>query len=498
MTVFVVDLLNGSDAIIGGGPLKNVLQVSITETLDEAGQIQFTVPATDYIASQIIGAAARFRVRFDDGRLVYGLIGKDMINVGSAQPIRTVTGQDLIGELANYSCGWWCFYDTDDLNTVVLPGLLSGTGWSAGTFDASMGDFYGRFDGDSRLSALIKVIQQTPGIHFRMGSTIRTLDVGAFATLSTTRFTNVDHALVSQDGNTDIAIIGSLQITNDRAPIVNRIIPWGAGSDNGDTNRAKVKLFQLDRADTTRWSNIKAKPGLRGVQVTVTGINETGGHHWEVNTTTGLRELPISQLIWCDNPADLTDSYGYDFVVNDILSSTKLTINGSPTITPSEPSSFPTYLISDPQLYMEDATAYADDPHEAVIVFNDITLTNLTSGSWAKGAVQLYNRAKRYLDDHKIAQTTYTLTAVRCPDSVRVGDKVRVIYRGAVTMYGIIYNWVNIDVELFVTKITRVYNADGSTSAALDVSNIARRPINDSEYVYDNAAQVHSINRAAG
>jgi hypothetical protein len=497
MTSFVVDLLNGSGAALGSGPLQNVLQVSITETLDEAGQVQFTLPATDYRASSLISSAVRFRIRFDNGSLVYGLIGHDVSSVATAQPTRTVTGQDLIGELANYSCGWWCFFDTDALSTVVIPALLAGTGWSAGTFDAGMGNFYGRFDGDSRLAALIKVINQTPNIHFRMGSTLRTLDVGAFAALSSVRFTNVDHALVVQDSNSDIAIIGALQITSDRAQIVNRIIPWGAGNDSGDTYRAKVKLFQLNRG-SAYWSNIKAKPGLRGVQVTVTGINEVGGHHWEVDSTTGIREAPISQLVWCDNPADLSGGYGYDFVVNDILSSTKLTVNGSPTVTPGDPTSFPTYLITDPQLYIEDETAYADDPHEAVIIFNDITLSDLSNGSWEKGALQLYGRAKRYLDTHKVAQITYTLSALRCPATVRAGDKVKIIYRGAVTRDGVAYDWINLDQELFVTKITRIYNADGSTGATLDVSNLAARPIDSAAIIYENAAQVNSINRSAG
>jgi hypothetical protein len=498
MPAFIVNLHNSSGSTIGDGPLQNVMQVSVTETLDEAGQVQFTLPATDYRAATLIDSALRFDVRFSDGTpSAYGLIGSDVARVATTQPTRTVTGQDLIGELANYSCGWWCFYDTDDLNTVVLPALLSDTGWSAGTLDASLGNFYGRFDGDSRLSALRKILAQTPSIHFRMGSTIRTLDVGAFATLSAVRFTNVDHALAAQDSNTAIAIIGSLQVTHDRSAVVNRIIPWGAGSDNGDTNRAKVKLFHLDPASGL-WANIKAKAGLRGFETLIDSVGDYGtetDNAYTVHSTTGAMTAPIQQLMWCRNKADLTQPFAYDFAVGTILGVTSMVVVGSPTI--PAPASLHDTLLGNPQLYIEDATAYAADPHEAVIVFNDITLTSLSTGSFAKGALQLYNRAARYLEEHKVARTTYTMTALHCPSSVRVGDKVRVIYHGATSREGVAYEWIDVDAELFVTKITRVYNADGSTGATVDVSNIAT-PGSGAEITYENTAQVISMNRAAG
>lgn len=490
---FIVDLLDASEDPIGAGPLENVIQVNVTESLDEAGQVQFTLPATDYRAATLIDTAVRFRVRLDSGSYIYGLIGQDIVDAASATPQRTVTGQDLIGELANYSCGWWCFYDTDDLNADILPVLLTAAGWSAGTFDAGLGDFYGRFDGDSILSALIKILNQTPGIHFRMGSTIRTLDVGAFGDVATVRFTNVHHALYGQSSNTEIAIIGSLRITSDRGPLVNRIIPWGAGADDGNVNRAKVKLFHLDPASAL-WANIKAKPGLRGAQTQITEV--TSPTQLKVTSTAGFLEWPIMQLMWCTDPADLTAGFAYDFVIDEITDATHLTIRGSPSL-PTSPS-VNDYLIGNPQLYLEDATEFAANPHEAVIIFNDITLTELTSGEWAKGALQLYYRAKRYLDTHKVAQVTYTLTALYCPESVRVGDKVKVIYRGVATRSGTAYKWIDLDETLWVTKITRTYNADGSTAATLEVSNVDTRPNEDSMLIYDKFLQVNSINRSAG
>jgi hypothetical protein len=491
-----VELYNGAWQKIGSGPLQNVLEISLTEALDEAGALQFSVPATDYRAATLVQQAAFCRVVLADGTAVLGSIGKDTIDATGDPPTRTVEGLDLFGELGRYSMGWWCFYDTSDIASVVLPEILAPAGWSAGTLDSGLGTFYGRFDGDSCLSALIKLISQLPGKHFRMGSTVRTLDLGAFGTLNAVRFTNVPHLLANQDGNAQIAIIGSLQITADRGPIVNRIIPFGAGADDGNINRAKVKLFHLTRSDTTRWANIQLRPGIRGSQATVSAVG-ADDHQYIVDSTDGFMPWPIQQLLWCMDPDDLTQPLAFDFVVNTITSGPpSVNVRGSPTL-PAQPPSFPAYLIGNPQLYLEDADAFAADPHEAVIIFNDITLTDLTNGSWAQGALQLYNRALRYLQQHSVAQTCYTLSVLRCPASVRAGDKVQVIYRGNVLRDGQLYQWIDLDEELFIVRITRTFEADGTTSAAVEVSNLDRLPLNDAGLLTDQAVQLFSMNRAA-
>jgi hypothetical protein len=509
MTAFIVDLMDTNHVPIGDGPLHNVLNVSVTESLDEAGQIQFSVPATDPRAATYLDQALRFRVRFSDGTEVYGLKSGDTIDAVQDAPTRTITGQGMLGELGRYSCGWWCFYcdpDTQagmDIGTVVLPDLLGAAGWSAGTLDNDLGDFYGRFDGDSILAALIKITQQTPGKHFRLGDTLRTLDMGAFGVLNTTvRFINVPHLLVAQESNPDIAIITALQVAQDYAPIVNRIIPWGAGEDSGDTYRAKVKLFHLDRNDE-RWANIHVKAGIRGGTATISSIGTTGTHDdlYYVDTLAGFFEWPIQQLLWCQSPSDLTQPIGYDFVVDQLHSSAPINIevrdSGNPSGFPPTPPSFPAYLYGNPQLYLQDDTAWSADPHEATVVFNDITLNDLSTGEWAQGASQLYNRAWRYLQTHKEPRRSYTLSAMACPDSVRAGDKIKVEYHGQVTSGGLNYGWIDVDEELYVIRITRTYDASGATQARIEVSNVDDQATNDQTVIYDQAAQVGSINRSA-
>ncbi|CAG0959174.1 hypothetical protein PLCT2_00654 [Planctomycetaceae bacterium] len=496
---FVVDLLDGSDNPIGAGPLQNVLSVSITESLDQAGQVQVSLPATDYRAATLIESAAKMRVKFSNSKTAYGLIDTDTIDAASAAPTRNVVGRDLLGELAFATLGWWCFFTDDHLATYVLPRIFANTGWTVGTIDAGLGTYFGRLDGDSVLSALIKIIQTKPGMHFRMGSTLRSLDIDQFGALSTVRFTNVHHALAAQDNNANIAIISNLQIVNDHAPIVNLIIPWGAGEDNGDVNRAKVKLFHLNRSDTARWANIHVRPGVRGAQSTIIEVRSAGSgtnNLYDINSTANFLEYPIMQLLWCENPDDLTQDIGFDFVVENIINANDMEVRGSPTI--PAPAAAGYTLIGNPQLYLIDAAAYAANPREATVVFSEITLTSLTADEWARGAEQLYERAKRYLDTHKVARRHYSLSVLRCPDSVRAGDKVQVVYRGVATRSGVAYRWVDIDEALYVTQITRTYNANGSTSATVQVSNVDDLPIYDTTVLYDQASQVGAMARAAG
>ena len=194
--------------------------------------------------------------------------------------------------------------------------------------------------------------------------------------------------------------------------------------------------------------------------------------------TAGFMAWPITQLLWCIDPDDLTLGIGYDFVVRSV-NPPDINVRGSPTV-PPPPTSYPAYLISNPQLYIEDAAAFAADPHEAVVIFDDITLPDLSLESFAFAAAQLYDRAAQYLATHKQAQVSYSLSVYNCPDDIRPGDLIHITYNGAVTRSGVQVDWVDIDTDLNVINITRHFNADNSRSATIEVSNVEAQPANSS------------------
>jgi len=494
---FIIDLLDGSDTVIGDGPLNNVLSVSIGESLDQAGQIQFTLPATDYRAATLLDQAVKFRVQFDDGTLVYGVLGGDTIDATADQPTRVVQGFDLLAELGGKSIGWWCYYEASDINTVILPDLLAGTGWTTGTIEAGLGNFTQRFDGDSRLAALIKLTQQLNGKHFRRGSGLRVLDFGSFGTLAASEAINVHHVLHGQAANAAIMIIGSLQLTSDRAAVVHRIYPWGAGNDNGDTNRFKASLWYLPFADS-RWSEIGITYGVRGAATSVTAVG-ADGHEYQTADTSGFMEWPIQQLAWVTDPDDLTQPFGYNFVVDTIDTDAALWVRGSPLLPGAPgnpipaPTTFPVTVYGNPQLYLQTADYDPAAPREAVIIFNDVKAFSSSASDLAAIAPQLFERAKRYLLTHAVPQRSYAMTVVNAPYTLRVGDKLRVRYRGAVTRRGVTVDWIDVDEELYLINITRTTNSDGTTNAVLEVSNIDAQPLDDVGALADGSSQVSAM-----
>ena len=141
----------------------------------------------------------------------------------------------------------------------------------------------------------------------------------------------------------------------------------------------------------------------------------------------------------------------------------------------------------------------AADPREATVVFDDIQLVSGSRADFAACAKQLYTRALSYLADYAMAREGYTLTVLNSVPTLHVGQTVRLIYRGVVTGDdGLPLKWVDIDRVLYVTKITRQFNADGTYSSNLDVSNIARQPVDDAAFASFSARSIDAIKMTAG
>ena len=488
-----IEPLDANLVPIGEGPLINTLGASVTETLDQAGEFNLTLPATDARLVGILSAMKRVRVKVDiDGviQTYYGLLENDETAVTDTAPACTLTGTDLLGELGHFTCGWWAPYINESIAAQILPDLARDTGWSLGALDGDLGNYTGRFDGMSRLAAII-ALRDSTGKHFRMGTTPRTLDFGALNADSGLVISNVQAFLVDQA----LPIIGSLRYVRDRAPIINRIVPWGAGQDNGDSNRAKVSLFYLP-AGSPAWANIHARHGLRNARTLVTEVGAWGPDkyaRYSVASTAGFMTWPVMQLMWCVDPNDLTQGLGFDFAVRQILDATTLLVKGSGTIPPPAPAG--ATLLGMPQLYIQDDAAYAADPREATVVFDDIQFTD----DFPATATQLYTRAMSYLADYKEAREGYTLTVLNSVPTLHVGQKARLIFRGVVSDdAGRPLKWVDIDRVLYVTKVTRQFNADGTYSSNLDVSNIARQPVDDAAFASFSARSIDAVKMTAG
>lgn len=502
MTKICIDLLNSSLTVIGSGPLLNIISCSATEKLDEIGELSFSIPATDEKATYLNTAHA-FKIYASDGFTKTGIIRNRTLTPGE-QPTLTVSGPDLLTELVDYTCGWLANYNADqgsgvygeDINTVVFPDLLTGTGWSAGTVDASLGLLYGTFNSMTRLEA-IQLLRQRVGKHIRQGTTERTLDLGAFGTAHGIRFENFKRILRDQDNSTTAMLIDSLEEVTDKQEIVNLIIPFGAGEEgsyliSGGDNWGKVRLYDMLGTGVYPTTDVQVRPGMRGKSTTTT----TGGSGTSlaVTSSTGFRVGSRVFIGYKTNADHASTVTWWTRTISSIPDGTHLVLSsGNYT---GLAAGFD--VVSDPQFYLYDSTEYAIAPREATVVFPDIDVVDRKSlgtniAQFVPAAYALYLRAKEYLTTHKASRKIYSMSPVTIPYNLRVGHTVRVEYHGKVKTDGAYINWVDVSADLYVLSTTRTYNGDGSTTATLEVSDVLRQREQDAAMLANSVGDISVI-----
>jgi hypothetical protein len=482
--VFNVDVLDGSGNIIGPGPLENVLAVEITEELDRAGLVTVSIPATYQRAQDLLGAEKRLQVRVLNEDIVATCLIQNLNVVASGQqPIYQISGPDLLGELVYLNTGYNRTYDNRLIANVIIgtsataASLLGGTGWTQGSIviDPGVGTRSTiSFDGQTRLQALITLAEQI-GHHLRQGTTARTLDFGLFGADSGLRAMNVHHALVKQqEVSPGLAYIADAEIGKISAEIENRLYPLG--KDRFDLQDASTSITDI---------KVAANTGPDGAETTLTAQANPTDTTLTVTSTTGF---VANEYIWVGNKANWTANHEM-LQIQSIGGPTTINLVSAVTVTLANGSN----VIQRPQFYVEDTASQAalgggassireNTPQFAWIGPIDPT----SSTSRQQAADVLYHAAKARLLRYSLPYETYVLTRVlNLPTSLRVGDKIRVVYHGAVKAYGGSY-YVDIDDDLFVTRITRTWQGNGEASASLAVSDVDRPTPNNSLLVIFN------------
>jgi hypothetical protein len=476
MPRFVVEILD-ADEIPIGSPIP-ADSVTINERLDETGDITARIPATHARAISLVDAGKRIRVRILDDALenesatFLGLIRKRGTELTAAGPMRTIGGPGIMAELADSICGWWAMFDDVDTETVALTYFVeSNTGWSLGDVDAGLGNVSGTFNEDTRLTAIQK-IRQRKGKHIRYGSTLRTLDFGSFGVSSGLRLTNVHHLLVDQESNTSIRILTALTLEEDLNEIVNHITGWGAGEDNGFI-RTKVTLQDVPEDDATRAPNIKVRKGLIGAETTTIA----GSNVVTLKVTSSAGFGPGQQLFIGDK-TDYSEPRLTNIYVVSVSDGTTIVVNRDDETGTIWPPGAGEDVIAWPEYYIRNDASYADEPREDLKIASHIDVMGRdepTDAQWEAAAKDLYDWLFSYMNQRREAQRTYRITVPSVPSSLHVGDTVRLVYSGIVIIEGVGVQWADIDEEdMYILSISRTYNANGSSSVGLEVSNLDR------------------------
>jgi len=483
--VFVIDVYDGTPALQGEGPLPDILSVTVTEELDRAGQITAVIPATDARAQALLANDYELRVRTPNGQVASGLIQTFTKSTQNGVPVYVVSGTDRLGELNHLTTGYNRRYNNQATEAVIIGAtgtaysLLADTGWSAGgiSIEADYTPWTIALDGTTRLAALIQLATEI-GHHFREGSTARSLDFGVFGADSGYRLLNMHRATVAAESTDDVAFVGDIQVDTISADIENRLFPLGA-------NR-----FDMRDAPTTI-TDILAREarGLSGFATTNDAQAAAGQAVIPVTATTdGTRSMRVGEEVWVGDATDWTASHECGVILS-ISAGVSITLTDDLVNTYAIGAS----VLQRPQFYIENAASQAAHgvregcPQFPWIGFQS---TAVDSDIQAAFANTLYEAAKARLARYKDTYAAYAVPyAAGIPHDLRVGQKIRLTYHGAMGSSSGAY-YLNVDADLYVMSISRAWvasgigHADGLTS--LTLASVDRpTPINASLVLYN-------------
>ena len=479
---FSVDVLNNSDVVQGAGPLFNVVSVEITEELDRAGRVAVTVPASDERAIALLGVENRLRVRTPDGNIAYGLVEKLDVAAGQ-KPLVTASGPDALGELVHPNAGYDRVYDDLAVAAAIIgttgtaTSLLGGTGWTQGSVDTGLGDATISYNGETILEALCLLAEQL-GKHFRQGTTARTLDFGAFGVDSGVRITNLAHVLAVQEDADDLAYVGQVAVGEIGSDIENRIYP-----------QAKYAVDLRHAPSTITDIEVRRNPGPTGAASTLSA--PAGASSASITVADGS-DFVDGEIVWLGDADDWTA----DHETKEVATVVGNTINFVGTTQYAHGAGAD--VIQQMQFYVEDTTSQGVyGVREGVPQFSWIEAVDTTTLAKQNAGNMLYLAAKARLAVFKDSFKSYRLGQVfNLPHDLRAGEKVRLVYKGAVEVYGGTL-YLDIDDDFFVIRITRRFEGDGKRVATLEVANVDRPSANDGDFVADTVAATRRSNNTS-
>lgn len=225
------DVYNAAGARQGAGPVI-LLSASVSRVLDGIGTVQITVPGTDERALALLTNEARARLYFqlNDGSSVREL-GRMIIRQLSASGTPdawslAATGPDELDELTRINTKMSRKYSADTVSDICSDLVSLVSGWSASASGGNVTDV--RFDGLTVFKA-INQLASNQGLHVRLGSSAKSVEVGAFGSDSGLRLLNPAQFHHSFEAGTTVLPIESISVEKNSEALCTRLFPFGAG-----------------------------------------------------------------------------------------------------------------------------------------------------------------------------------------------------------------------------------------------------------------------------
>ena len=127
------------------------------------------------------------------------------------------------------------------------------------------------------------------------------------------------------------------------------------------------------------------------------------------------------------------------------------------------------------------------------LVFSQIRpITNSTTSiTYAATALKL--AAETFLTQHLAPKSTYAVRCLNLQSLPDVGDKVRMRYKGIVTARGVVFAYLDVDTDFYVTDVTRTWGSGGQYEATLNVSESAVRIASDGDVIADISRSLYAL-----
>lgn len=233
---FRIDILDASGNKLGAGPLKNIMYLDTTQTLDRIGSLAFAIPANDPKAQDIAPGTQFDVVDEVDGYLGRYIYRKAVYSDEDGRGIITVDCWDALKELTRQIAGFGRNYQAENVEDIIADLIGDVAGW---TLDSATGLGVANvtYQGQTIYQAIEELAKRW-GYHFRLGETAQELEFGVFgALIPELRLVNLPGQNSAFDNATEIGIVKRVRQTISDDELYNLIIALGAG-----TGASQLKL----------------------------------------------------------------------------------------------------------------------------------------------------------------------------------------------------------------------------------------------------------------
>lgn len=242
--------------------LDEIISANVSTRLDEAGTFDLQCVVSEKVFTYLVrdNEVSIWAQEDTETPLEWmrGVIIKTRVQETGDNITVSISGRDLMEELRWKTVGLGRTYTAQTVQDIMDDLVSDVSGWTASVETAHASDIQtARFDGTKVLKAILKSADQL-GLHARMGTETRVLEIGAFGDAATTELGQTIYIMHSTSSvsrelydNDAVLLVDAISVTEDGDTLVNWAIPMGAGEGSAATTLKYTSYKILNEDGTT-------------------------------------------------------------------------------------------------------------------------------------------------------------------------------------------------------------------------------------------------------